>query len=320
MMSLRALQIGFLLDLLLGDPKGYPHLVVGMGKMITWSEKGLRRLFPKTPKGETLGGIILILLVPGISCSIAWGVLYLCNFVHPFLRLMVESLICWQCLALRSLGEAGKNVYRVLAQNHLIAARLAVSQIVGRDTGRLDASGVTRATVETVAENAGDGVIAPMLFMIVGGGLFGVLYKAINTMDSMVGYKNQRYIYFGRAAAGLDDAANFVPARIAGLLTVFSSFFVKLDGRNAWRIFWRDRYNHSSPNSGQLEAAYAGALHVQLGGDAFYFGELVHKPTLGDNHRLIAPVDICRATRLLYCTSLICLLLCSVVKGLILWF
>lgn len=319
MMSLLALQIGFLLDLLLGDPRGCPHLVVGMGRMITWSEEGLRRAFPKTPKGEAWGGVILILLVPGFSFGIAWGVLYLCDLIHPFLGLMVESLLCWQCLALRSLGEAGRNVYQALVQNDLTAARLAVGQIVGRDTGGLDASGVTRATVETVAENAGDGVIAPMLFMIVGGGPLGVLYKAINTMDSLVGYKNRRYMYFGRAAAGLDDAANFVPARIAGLLTVFSSFFVKLDGRNAWRIFWRDRYNHSSPNSGQLESAYAGALHVQLGGDAFYFGELVHKPTLGDNHRLIESVDICRANRLLYFSSAICLLLCSVVKGLILW-
>ena len=193
-------------------------------------------------------------------------------------------------------------------------------QIVGRDTKNLDAAGVTRAAVETVAENTNDGVIAPLLFLLAGGAAFGVFYKAVNTMDSMIGYKNSRYLYFGRAAALLDDLINFIPARIAGLLIVIAAYFLQLDARNAWRVFLRDRYNHTSPNSAQTESACAGALHLRLGGSSEYRGIIVHKPYIGDSDRLPRPGDICLANRLLCVSSFICLLLGVAVKGAILWF
>lgn len=172
--------------------------------------------------------------------------------------------------------------------------------IVGRDTQSLDETGVTKAAVETVAENASDGVIAPMLYILLGGGVLGAVYKAINTMDSMLGYKNERYLYWGRAAAKLDDVVNYLPARLTGLLLVVAASLQGLDGKNSWRIFCRDRYNHASPNAAHGEAACAGALHVQLAGDAWYFGQLYKKPLIGDADRPIEPEDIQRANQLLY--------------------
>ena len=194
--------------------------------------------------------MVLAITLPLFSSGLAWGLLYLCSLIHPLARLLVESLLCWQCLALRSLCDASLKVYTALKEDNLPRARLALRQIVGRDTKNLDAAGVTRAAVETVAENTNDGVIAPLLFLLAGGAAFGVFYKAVNSMDSMIGYKNSRYLYFGRAAALLDDLINFIPARIAGLLIVIAAYFLQLDARNAWRVFLRDRYNHTSPNSG----------------------------------------------------------------------
>ena len=319
MISFCALLLGFVLDLLLGDPPRFPHIVVGIGKMISLMEDGLRRVFTRTPAGELCGGAVLAILLPLFWLGLTWGLIHCCELIHPLMRLTVESLFCWQCLALRSMREASMKVSAALKQDDLPAARLAVSHIVGRDTAALDAAGVTRAAVETVAENLNDGVIAPLLFLLAGGAPLGVFYKAINTMDSMIGYKNRRYLYFGRAAAVLDDIANYIPARIAGLLIVLTAYCVKLDGRNAWRIFRRDRYNHESPNSAQTEAACAGALHLRLGGDACYFGEPVRKHALGDDERPPGPGDIALANRLLYGSSIICLLLGLAVKGVILW-
>lgn len=318
MMHLYALVIGFALDLLFGDPKGLPHIISGMGRLITVLERCLRSAMPQTPKGERRGGAILAVLVPIFSSGTVWGLLYLCMLAHPLLGLAAESLICWQCLALRSLQAHSMAVYKELEKGDLTAARSAVGMIVGRDTAQLDDAGITRAAVETVAENTSDGVIAPLLFLAVAAPL-GVMYKAINTMDSMVGYKNEKYLHFGRAAAKLDDAVNFIPARISALLMIVSAYLFGQDGANAWRICRRDRRNHASPNSAYTEAACAGALHIQLGGDAYYFGRLVHKPTIGDNDRRIEHADIRRAGRLLYGASCLCFLLCAAVKGLILW-
>ena len=318
MMHLYALAIGFALDLLIGDPRGFPHIVSGMGRLITVLERSLRSTFPHTPKGELRGGAILAALLPILSSGIVWGILYLLTLVHPLLGLAAESLVCWQCLALRSLRAHSMAVYAELEKGDLHTARTAVGLIVGRDTAQLDDAGITRAAVETVAENTSDGVIAPLLFLYLAAPL-GVMYKAINTMDSMVGYKNEKYLYFGRAAARLDDAVNFIPARIAALLMIGSAYLFGQDGANAWRIWRRDRRNHASPNSAHTEAACAGALHIRLGGDAYYFGRLVHKPTIGDNDRRIEHTDIRRAGRLLYGASCLCFLLCAAVKGLILW-
>ncbi len=319
MMHLYALLIGFTIDVLVGDPHKWPHIVAAIGKVIVWSEHLLRRIFPKTSKGEFAGGVVLAILVPAVWCLSAFGLLYLCVLIHPLFGLAVESILCWQCLAMRSLRDESMAVHRELEKGDITTARKAVSWIVGRDTEELDEAGVTRAAVETVAENTSDGVIAPMLFMAIGGAPLGILYKAINTLDSMVGYKNPLYLYFGRASAKLDDAANFIPARLSGLLMVGSAFFTGLDVKKSWMIFWRDRLNHKSPNSAHTEAACAGALHIRLGGDSYYFGKLVSKPAIGDDDRAIEISDIRRANRLLFGTSFLCLILCVILKGLIIW-
>lgn len=316
---LLAFVIGFGLDLLFGDPHGFPHIVVGMGKLIDWLEHLLRGIFGGSKKGELAGGTILALLMCLFSFGATHVILGLLHMLHPLLSLAAESFLCWQCLALKSLKAESLPVYHAIKKGDLDAARKAVSMIVGRDTQRLSEAGVIRAAVETVAENTNDGVIAPMLFLALGGAPLGVMYKAINTMDSMVGYRNEKYLYFGRAAARLDDAANFLCARLAALLMVLAAFLTGLDGKNAWRIFLRDRYRHKSPNSAQTEAVCAGALHIRLGGDAYYFGKLVQKPTIGDDDRPVTPEDIKKSHRLLDAASLLCFGLCLCAKGAALW-
>ncbi|NLT13328.1 MAG: cobalamin biosynthesis protein CobD [Clostridiales bacterium] len=319
MLSLIALAIGFILDLIIGDPIGWPHLILGYGKLIPFFERVLRGAFPKTQRGEFIAGILLVIIMCVISLGAGLGILLLCQLVHPLLRVAVESLMVWQCLSLRSLQVAALTVYQPLIEDDLPAARKAVAEIVGRDTENLDEKDVTRAAVETVAENTSDGIIAPLLFMAIGGGVPGVVYKAINTMDSMVGYKNDRYMFFGRAAARFDDAVNFIPARLAGVFMALAAFFSGFDGKNACRIFKRDRLHHKSPNSAHTEAACAGALHVRLGGDSYYFGRLVQKPTIGDDERPIEPEDIKRANRLLSATAFLFIFLCIIVRGFIVW-
>ena len=235
------------------------------------------------------------------------GALALAYRLHPAAGFALELLWSWQALALRGLaGESGK-VYAELARDDLPAARKAVSRIVGRDTAALTAEGVTKAAVETVAENFSDGVAAPLFYLLIGGAPLGLAYKAVNTMDSMVGYKNKRYIDFGRAAAHLDDAANFLPARLAALLWIAAAGLAGFDAKNAWRIWRRDRFCHASPNSAQTESACAGALGVQLAGPAFYFGEYYDKPTIGDGSRPVEPADILRANRMLYLAGFLAL-------------
>jgi adenosylcobinamide-phosphate synthase len=317
MYTLIALVIGFILDLILGDPIGWPHVVLGYGKLIPFFERVLRKLFPKTPAGEVTAGVFLVVIMGVISLAAGIGILALCRLVSPWLRVAAESVLIWQCLSLRSLQVASLTVYKPLIAGDLPAARSAVSEIVGRDTDRLDAAGVTRATVETVAENTSDGVIAPLLFMAIGGAPLGLFYKAVNTMDSMVGYKNDRYLHFGRVPARFDDAVNFIPARLAGLAMVSAAFITGQDGKNAWRIYRRDRRNHKSPNSAHTEAACAGALRIRLGGANYYFGQLVEKPTIGDDDRPVAPEDILRANRLLSGTAFLFAAICIIVRGLI---
>lgn len=320
MYLLAAVTAGFILDLLFGDPRFIPHPVVWMGTLISALERVLRRIFPKTPQGEFFGGLVLAVFLPAFSFSICYGILYLLNLIHPFARLVLESFWCFQILAMKSLKDASMEVFYALKSGNLQEARRKVSYIVGRDTDALDNVGVTKAAVETVAENTSDGCIAPMLFLFLGGAPLGMLYKAINTMDSMIGYKNDRYMHFGTAAARLDDAANFIPARLAGVLMVLVSPILKFDGRGAWRMFFRDRKNHKSPNSAHTEAACAGALGIQLAGDASYFGELVHKPTIGDADHPVVPEHIVSANKLLYGTSVLCFILCFLIRFLILFF
>ncbi|HNW03869.1 MAG TPA: adenosylcobinamide-phosphate synthase CbiB [Oscillospiraceae bacterium] len=304
-MHLYALAAGFLLDLLIGDPLWLPHPVRGIGRLIAALERLLRKRFPATAKGELYAGAALAAAVPALSGGIAWAVLAGAYLLHPYIGLALETVLCAELLAARSLRDAGMAVHRALTKGTLDEARRAVSGIVGRDTDRLDAAGVARATVETVAENASDGEIAPLLFMALGGAPLGMVYKAVNTMDSMVGYKNEKYLYFGRAAAKLDDVCNYLPARVAGVLMCLSAPLAGLSGSGAWRVFLRDRNKHASPNSAQTEAACAGALGLRLNGPNYYGGVLVEKPYLGDGARPVEAEDIRRANRLMLVTSAI---------------
>ncbi len=320
MAVLAAILPGFMLDWLFGDPAGIPHLVVGIGKMISRFEKGLRKAFLKTPNGELSAGVVLAAGVPLISCALCQLALGLGGLIHPAVRLAVGVFVCWQCLAARSLARAGQQVEQALACATIEDARHAVAQVVGRDTAALDRAGIIRAAVETVAENTCDGVIAPLFWMAVGGAPMGVFYKAVNTLDSMVGYKNAHYLYFGRASARLDDIMNYIPARISALLLIASAWLCGFNAKNAWRIFKRDRYNHKSPNSAQSESACAGALGIRLGGDAVYFGKTLQKPTIGDALRACEPQDIGRVNRLMLCTTVLGLLVVLLTRGLLaLW-
>ena len=307
MMTVWAVLGGFVLDALFGDPAWLPHPVVYMGKAISKLEKFLRPRPPKTPQGELLGGAIVAFCLPvgtflltGLVC---WGAARL----HPLLGLAVQMFWCGQALAARGLVQESTNVYKELKKPDLPGARKAVSRIVGRDTAELTAEGVTKAAVETVAENASDGVIAPLLYMLIGGAPLALTYKAINTMDSMLGYKNEKYLYFGRVPAKLDDVANYIPSRLAGLLWVAAAALTGNSARGAWKIWRRDRRRHASPNSAQTESACAGALGVQLAGPAYYFGQYYPKLTIGDALRPIEPEDILRANRMMVAESILAL-------------
>lgn len=312
--SLVALVMGYILDLIFGDPYWMPHPVRFIGNLISILEKVIRRFMPKTKRGEYIGGIILTVMVVSISMIIPLVIILMAKSINTYLALTVETFMCYQILATKSLKVESMKVYDELAKNDLPSARKAVSMIVGRDTKDLTFSGVAKAAVETVAENTSDGIIAPMIFIAISGAPMGFFYKAINTMDSMVGYKNEKYMNFGRFAAKLDDVVNYLPARISAYQMILSSFFLRYDYKNAFKIYKRDRYNHASPNSAQTESVCAGALDVQLAGNAYYFGKLYEKPTIGDDIREINYDDIKKANRLLYCTSFISIVIISVIK------
>lgn len=318
MTHLFALLVGFLLDMLFGDPYWLPHPIRWIGSFIAFCERWLRNLLPSTPKWEFFGGVLLVLFVSLGSMWSCMGILWLCSLVSPILSFVVECIVSYQMLAGKCLSVESGKVFAALQEDNLPKARQAVSMIVGRDTQQLDATGITKAAVETVAENTSDGVIAPMLFLALGGAPLGVFYKACNTMDSMVGYHNERYEYFGRAAAKWDDILNLIPARISGLLMCLSAPLCGCSLSGALRIFLRDRLNHKSPNSAHTEAACAGALGVQLAGNSYYFGKLVEKPTIGDPLRPIEARDIVQANHLMFATSLLTLLLVALVE-VILW-
>ena len=308
-LTLLSVLLGFLIDCAIGDPAWLLHPVVLIGKLISLSEKGLRRVFPKTDRGAFQAGLTMAILVPILSAGVSFGILFGLYLLSPWAYFAMSSIMCWQCFAARCLAKEAQKVVKALETDGLEAGRKQVSMLVGRDTDELSEEQVLKATVETVAENASDGVIAPMLFMLLFGAVGGFFYMAINTMDSMVGYKNDRYLYFGRAAAKLDDAANFIPARLSALAMIAASPALKLDGRNAFRIWKRDRRKHASPNSAQTESVAAGALHIELAGPASYFGIRVEKPTLGDGDRPIERADVKRTSGLMYGASILVLLL-----------
>ena len=301
--------IGFLIDLVLGDPYNIPHPVVLIGKGITLCEKTALKLFPKTDKGMFLGGIFICVVVMVLSMAVPAVILYFFGRISPYICFAAECIMCWQIIAVKSLKKESMNVYNELENGTIDTARKAVSRIVGRDTQSLTDEGVTKAAVETVAENTSDGIIAPLFYMLIGGPVLGFLYKAVNTMDSMIGYKNEKYMFLGRAAAKTDDLFNFIPARLSAFFMIVSAFILKYDYKNAFKIFKRDRFNHKSPNSAQTESVCAGALDVMLAGDAWYFGKLVKKPIIGDDIRKIQHNDVIKANRLMILTSVLFLVI-----------
>jgi len=317
-----AFFMGFLLDLVLGDPYYLPHPIRLIGKLIAGTEKILREMGirGKDKKADSNGrafrqGIELVLIVIISVVAVTLILLFMAYWLHPVLGVAVECIMTYQILAVKCLKVESMKVYQCLKNGNLEQARKAVSMIVGRDTEHLDEEGVAKAAIETVAENTSDGVIAPMLYLAVGGPILGFLYKAVNTMDSMIGYKNEKYLYFGRSAAKLDDFVNFFPARISACLMITASFLAgrQFSGKGAWTIYKRDRKKHTSPNSGQTEAICAGALSIQLAGDASYFGKIVKKPYIGEAVRGVEYEDIKRANHLMYITAWLCEVLCLLV-------
>lgn len=313
MMTLGAIVAGFILDLIFGDPHWLPHPICLIGNLIGFLEKNLRRLLAPGKTALLLGGALMVVIVLSLSFAMPYAVLMLAEQVSPWLRFALETVMFYQIFATKCLRDESMKVYTALHNNDLEDARVKLSWIVGRDTKELTTEEVTKGAVETVAENTADGIIAPMFYMFIGGAPLAFLYKGINTMDSMVGYKNDKFLYFGRCAAKLDDVANFIPARITGILMILASYFLNMNAAGAWKIFWRDRYNHLSPNSAMTESVTAGALNIQLGGDHYYFGKLVHKDTIGDNIRPVVAEDIVAVNNLLYMTAVISLLLFSLV-------
>lgn len=318
--------IGFIMDLLFGDPYWLPHPIRWIGKLIAGLDKMLLGNISEKErdyKEEFRKGILLTVLVLMITIMVTAIILYSAYKAAPLLGLAVESIMSYQMLATKCLKLESMKVYAKLKEGDLQGARKAVSMIVGRDTQVLDETGVAKAAIETVAENTSDGIIAPMLCLAIGGPVLGFFYKAVNTMDSMVGYKNDRYLYFGRAAAKLDDVINFLPARISAVLMIISCCFAgkEYSGKHARKIYKRDRRNHASPNSAHTEAVCAGALGIRLAGDNSYFGKIIRKPYIGDALRTVEFKDIVRVNHLLYITAGLCEGICLLCMGLVqIWF
>jgi adenosylcobinamide-phosphate synthase len=302
--SIAALGAGFILDLIFGDPPNFPHIVRFMGKLITGTERLLRRP-ARSPETQFFCGLCFTCVVSIICTGIPLALLFFAYRIHPAAGFLVETFLCYQLIAVRDLWTESMAVHDRLKANDIAGARKAVSRIVGRDTERLDRAGITRAAVETVAENTGDGVASPLFYLMLGGAALGCFFKAVNTMDSMVGYKNEQYLYFGRAAAKLDDALNFLPSRFCALFMIAAAALFRFDAPNALRIWRRDRRKHASPNAAQTEAVCAGALGIRLAGPGYYEGRLEDKPYIGDDTRPVEDDDIVRANRLLYGTAIL---------------
>lgn len=318
MWSVYALFIGFIIDLIVGDPHSIPHPVIFIGKLISAIEKVVRKIFPQTVRGENLAGGVLWLLVVVISTAVPALLLWLCYGLNTWLGLALESIMCWQILATKSLKDESMKVYAALKTGNIEKSRYAVSMIVGRDTENLDDKAVARAAVETVAENTSDGIVAPLIFLAIGGAPLGFFYKAVNTMDSMLGYVEMPYKNIGLVPAKMDDVMNFIPSRLSALIMLFAGWLLKLNVKNGWKVFRRDRFNHASPNSAQTESVCAGLLGLRLAGDAWYHGELHKKKFIGDALREIEYEDIQRACRLLYVTAVLSLILFCGLKLLLL--
>lgn len=314
MYTVCAVLIGFILDCIFGDPIFKLHPIRIIGNFISAAEKFIRSILPKNRLGEIFGGLLLFITVTVFASGAVYLILRVLYGINIYVGLVCESLFCWLFLAAKSLKSESMKVYNEVKKGDLFSARKAVSMIVGRDTQRLDMQGVIKAAVETVAENTSDGVIAPMLFMVIGGAPLGAFYKAINTMDSMVGYKNEKYLNFGLVPAKADDVANFLPSRISAIMMIIAAFFTGMDYKRALFIFKRDRFKHKSPNSAQTESVCAGALGIRLAGDAWYFGELYKKDYIGDHINDVVPDHIVMANKLMYVSSEFTLIISVIIR------
>lgn len=310
-----SLLAGFLLDCIVGDPHCLPHPVRFMGSLISFLERRLNKASDPA-KIQRLKGFILVFCLISVTFLLSYGLIFVSRMIHPFLSFFFESLMCWNCIAAKSLYSESMKVCRELKKNDLNGARKAVSMIVGRDTDVLDEKGVAKAAVETVAENTSDGVVAPVFFIALFGASGGMVYKAINTMDSMIAYKNERFKNFGFFAARLDDAANLIPARFSAILMVLSALILavfpfkqRFRPVNAVKIFFRDRYKHASPNSAQTESVVAGALGLQLAGDTVYEGKVEKKDFIGDALREVEANDIFRSNLLMYAAAILAIVI-----------
>jgi adenosylcobinamide-phosphate synthase len=300
-----AIAAGFIIDLILGDPRWMPHPVVIIGKCITLLERFFRKIMPKSHAGEFIGGLFMTIIIVGGTFGITFALCELAYRYNKWVFLALETLWCWQCVAIRDLKVESMAVYRKLKEGDLEGARKAVGRIVGRDTQELTDIGVTKAALETIAENFADGVLAPVLYMMILGAPLAMTYKAINTIDSMCGYKNERYLYFGKAGAHLDDVVGWIPARLAALVWILAAGLTGNDMKNAWKIWRRDHSKSASPNSSHTESACAGSLDIQLLGPAYYFGEYYDKQYVGDPIRPVEYEDIKRANVMMYVSAVI---------------
>lgn len=308
------LTIGFILDLLIADPNNPFHPVRGIGLLASKLEAIFRKLLKNSLK---IAGLIVWIITIILTFAITYGIIFVCMKINKYLGVIVQGIIIYFCISAKGLVVEGYKVIKYLNEGNIEKSRKQLSYIVGRDTESLDSKGITRAVIETIAENMSDGVIAPILFAGIFGAAGSMAYKAVNTMDSMFGYKNDRYIEFGYFPAKLDDLFNYIPARVTGILIIISSFFLKRDYKNSLKIYKRDRYNHTSPNSAHPEAAMAGALDIQLGGANYYFGKIVEKPVIGDKIKEIEINDVKKTAEILYLSAVMGFILMVIIKVII---
>lgn len=308
-----SIVIGIILDFIFGDPYWLPHPIRLIGNIISFLDSKLRDN-EKSQRSQFINGVLLVFIVVIVSTMVPAIILGFAFKVSIILGVLVESIMCYQLMATKCLKVESMKVYNALKNNNLPEARKAVSMIVGRDTKNLDEVGITKAAVETVAENTSDGSIAPLFYIALGGPILGFFYKSVNTMDSMIGYKNEKYLYFGRCAAKLDDFVNYIPARLSAYFMILSSLVLKYDFKNAIKVYTRDKRKHSSPNAAHTEAVSAGALNIMLCGDAFYFGKIVKKDKIGDEVRPVEIEDIKRVNHLLYCTVILSFLVVIILR------
>lgn len=314
MMTLAAIVCGFVLDILFGDPLWLPHPICLIGNLIGFLEKKLRKIAGEDSSNLLFAGLFLVIITLAFSFAVPYYILALAKTVSPWLAFAIEVLMFYQIFAIKSLKDESEKVYDKLVHSTIEQARIQLSWIVGRDTAELSKEEVAKGTIETIAENTADGVIAPMFFMFIGGAPLAFLYKGINTMDSMVGYKNDKFLYFGRCAAKLDDVANFIPARISAILMIMATVALKYNYKNALKVFLRDRYKHLSPNSAQTESVVAGALGITLGGGHYYFGKFVQKEIMGDKINEVSFDDIKKTNKIMYVSASIGLLTFLIIK------